>query len=177
MTTDGRPFLIRLAQPQDRNLIIENINRVCAEQIYLESDCFVPTPAWETMLADPGVLSLPHLLAIAELDGTIAGHVRCSPGGFGHKDYHVADVGIALIEPYREKGIGSRLLEYAIAWASQAGYLKLTATVFETNTRALRLFRRCGFEREGRRARQFQIQGRYIDEVLLARFMDTDARS
>ncbi len=156
--TDGNPFVIRPARPEDRESIIENINQVCAEQIYLESDCFVPTPAWETMLSAPVRQQPPQLLAVAEVGGQVVGHIRCSPSGFGHKDRHVADVGIALMEPYREKGIGIGLLEYIIDWANSVGYRKLTASVFATNERGLRLFKHCGFVSEGCRQRQFLIQ-------------------
>jgi RimJ/RimL family protein N-acetyltransferase len=112
------------------------------------------------------------LLAVAEVEGNIIGHGRVFPAGFGHKDRHVAEVGIALLKPYREIRIGTRLLEYMQLWATMAGYEKLAASVFSTNRRALNLFSGSGFVKEGVRARQFKINEQYVDEIFMGRFLD-----
>ncbi len=165
-------LLIRFATPQDRPVIIKNINSVCAEQVYLHSDRFVPTPVWEAGLNNKIIDAPPHLLAVAEVDGRVIGHGRLFPGGYGHKDRHVVDVGIALLKPFRELRIGTKLLECMVTWANLVGYEKLTATVISTNRRALNLFTGLGFVKEGIRVQQFKIQNQYVDEILLGKFLN-----
>lgn len=171
---DGRPLVIRLARPADRRAIVENINAVCAEEVYLQSDLFVPTSDWEAVLNGKCGEDPRRLLAIVEVKGQVVGHGRVFPAGFGHKDRHVADVGIALLAPYRGLGIGTKMLEYMITWATRAGYVKLTAAVIASNWRALNLFARFMFVQEGVRERQFRIQDRCVGEVLLGRFLSDD---
>lgn len=173
-TADGRPLVIRLAVPADRQTIVANVNAVCAEQVYLQSDCFVLTPDWEAILNGRDAAATRRLLLVAEVKGQIVGHGRIFPWGFGHKDRHVADVGIAVLESYREARVGTQMLGCLVAWSRLAGYEKLTAAVLADNRRALNLFARFGFVQEGVRERQFRIQDRYVGEILLGRFLSDE---
>ena len=63
------------------------------------------------------------------------------------------------------------LMERAIEWAETQGIEKLTTDTFSTNLRARALFRKVGFVETGVRQRQYVIDGTYVDEVLLERFL------
>lgn len=52
-------------------------------------------------------------------------------------------------EPYRNKGIGSRLLETAIEFCRQCGCVTIVLTVFKSNKDAIRLYERFGFVQTG----------------------------
>lgn len=171
MLEDGRQLIIRPAMPSDQASIISNVNAICAEQVYLQSNEFVLTPSWQAMLEGKTNEEFPWLLAVGEIDGRVVGHGRVCCSGFGHKDRHVADVGIALLKPYRGLNIGTKLLEYLVNWATTAGYEKLTASVLSTNLQALNLFDCLGFVKEGLRRQQFKIEGQPVDEILLSKFL------
>jgi len=111
------------------------------------------------------------LLLIAECEERIVGWCRVFAETVSPFARHVAEVGIGVIEPYREIGIGTHLLRRAIRAAREARLEKLTATAFAINERALNLFIGRGFKVTGRRYRQFNLDGRYIDELLLERFL------
>jgi len=167
---DARPFLIRRATPADAPTIVANINAICAEGIYLATEQYVPTPQWEQALHRPN--EHPHLLLlVAEVDEQVVGHCRAFPDEFGQKARHVGDLGIEIIQPFREIGIGTALMGCAIEWAEQQGLEKLTLSTFSTNRRAINLFNKLGFVTTGVRYRQYKVSGEYVDEILMERLL------
>jgi RimJ/RimL family protein N-acetyltransferase len=156
--------------PADAPAIIAAVEAVCAEGVYFQTDRFVPDRHWEAVLYDPE--STPqHLLAVAEGGGEIIGTIRLFSGVCGSKDRHVADLGIFVLPPYREQGVGKKLMTYGLDWATDQGLKKIALSVFATNQRAIRLYQQFGFTLEGRRQMQYNIRGDYVDEVLMAKFL------
>lgn len=84
---------------------------------------------------------------------------------------HVAWVGISIEARFRGMGVGGMLLETAAAWAAGGGVSKLALGVFPENERALAFYEQHGFSREGLRRAQYTREGRYHDEVLMARLL------
>jgi RimJ/RimL family protein N-acetyltransferase len=67
--------------------------------------------------------------------------------------------------------VGSRLLEELERLARAEGVHRLELTVLEDNERAVALYRRLGFEAEGRRRDSLKVEGRYVDELSLAKLL------
>ena len=88
---------------------------------------------------------------VAEAEGEIVGtlHVEASRFGFG-------ELGMAVARPWRGRGVGTALMEAALAWARDQGLHKLSLSVFPHNAAAIALYRRFGFVEEGRRIKQFR---------------------
>lgn len=174
LTKGGQSFCLRPAQEADGDQIIANIRAVCAEQRYLMTDTFILTPDWEQALTHSVDVAARHLLVVAEIQGRIAGHLRLFPPWYGERGRHVGEIGISLIAPWREQGIGKALLGYAIEWAGYAKLRKLSVSVFSTNQCALNLFSLYNFIQEGYRPAQFLVEGQYVDEVLLGRLIQSE---
>ena len=170
ITKDRHSFLIRPSMPDDAPQVIAAINAVCAERIYLLTDCYVPTPQWEKVLHTP-LECLDHLLLIPEMEGQVIGWCRIFPNLCAPKTRHTAEVGTGLLQPFREIGIGTDLMECAIEWSRGQGLEKLTVSTFSTNLRAINLFKKVGFITTGVRRQQYRIDGNYVDEVLMERFL------
>jgi RimJ/RimL family protein N-acetyltransferase len=169
-TKDSRPFLVRPSTPDDASQVITAINTICAERIYLLTGCYVSTPQWEKVLHTP--LECPdHLLLVPRMDRQVIGWCRVFPNFLGPKVRHVAKVGIGLLQPFREIGIGTALMECTIEWAGAQPLEKLTVSTFSTNQRAINLFKKVGFTATGVRHRQYRVDGDYVDEVLMERFL------
>jgi RimJ/RimL family protein N-acetyltransferase len=169
-TKDSQPLLVRLSTPADAVAVIAAINAVCAERTYLLTDCYLSTPQWEKALHTS--LECPdHLLLVPEMDGQVIGWCRVFPNDFSPKTQHTGEVGIGLLKPFREIGIGTVLMECAIEWARTQGLAKLTVSTFSTNLRAINLFKKMGFVATGRRYKQYKIGKEYVDEVLMERFL------
>lgn len=134
------------------------------------TDRFEPGLDWRAALG----LSPPSgwkILLAAECEHHIVGWCRVFAETVSPFARHTAEVGIGVTKPYREIGIGTCLLRQAIQAAREARLEKLTATAFAINERALNLFIGRGFKVTGRRYRQFNLDGRYVDELLMERFL------
>jgi RimJ/RimL family protein N-acetyltransferase len=84
---------------------------------------------------------------------------------------HVADVGLMVAESHRRQGVGTMLLEQAVAWARESDVRKLELHVFPWNEPALGLYESFGFVREGYRKRHYDRGGELVDAILMAYFV------
>jgi len=71
-----------------------------------------------------------------------------------------AEISIGLLPPYRDRGLGTRMLRQAIEWARGQGLGRLILTVRDDNHRAIHVFAKCGFVPTG------QEEGRWIEMAL-----------
>jgi L-phenylalanine/L-methionine N-acetyltransferase len=100
-------------------------------------------------------------------DGRLVG--RLSVGRDPHPaSSHVADVGLMVAADARRQGVGTGLLEAAVAWAREAGVRKLELHVFPWNEAAIALYESFGFEQEGFRRQHYRRGGEYVDAILMA---------
>ena len=78
LTQDGLIFQIRQSQREDASQIVNNINAVCSESVYLLTERYVPTPQWEQALSVPSA-SPDHLLLVPVVDRRVIGWCRIFP--------------------------------------------------------------------------------------------------
>lgn len=73
---------------------------------------------------------------------------------------------------WRGRGVGRALMDRALEWASRSPLQKLALSVYAHNAPAIALYRKLGFEEEGRRVAEYLFpDGSYRDDVLMARFV------
>lgn len=65
-------------------------------------------------------------------------------------------------------GIGSALVERALAWATTQGLMRVELNVLADNTRAISLYERFGFSVEGRRRGFFRRHNQFEDDLIMA---------
>jgi RimJ/RimL family protein N-acetyltransferase len=84
--------------------------------------------------------------------------------------YGVADIGMLLVPGWRGRGLGTMLLTAAIDWATVNRAHKVSLEVWPHNSAAIELYRRAGFEEEGRRRRHYRRRnGEIWDAVIMGR--------
>ena len=98
--------------------------------------------AWARELDYARVLPL-----VAEVGETIVGDATLHRRKAGWTS-HVGKVRLVIDKAYRDKGLGTRLIEELIDIAKQAGLELLVAEIMENQKSALAAFRHLGFERE-----------------------------
>ena len=81
-----------------------------------------------------------------------------------------------MADGWRDVGLGTALVAATQDWIRDRGLTRLALSVFPDNARAIALYTRAGFVREGLRRRQFrQPDGTYRDELLMAWFPEARA--
>jgi L-amino acid N-acyltransferase YncA len=84
----------------------------------------------------------------------------------------IAEFSIYLARAVRGQGIGKALLLALIDAAAQRGFWKLVSRIFPFNTASRALCRACGFREVGIYERHAQLDGRWLDAVIVERLID-----
>ena len=125
---------------------------------------------WRERLTESTAAGKVDLILVAERDGAIVGNSGLHPMTLPQqvRRRHVASIGIAVAA--EAQGIGSALMQamcdYADRWL---GLLRLELTVYVDNARAIALYRRFGFETEGRMRGYAMRDGELVDAFSMAR--------
>jgi len=82
---------------------------------------------------------------------------------------YAGSLGMAVLDGYRGRGIGARLLSACLAEAWAVGMLRVELDVFADNARARRLYSRAGFVEEGVRRAIRVVDGTAQDSLVMAR--------
>jgi RimJ/RimL family protein N-acetyltransferase len=163
--------IVRRATPGDAHALVELAESVGRE----DGRWILGTGPWRSVSDERRYLRTIHrhpdaAVFLAE-DGTdIVGRLSLSRDPHP-ASRHVADLGLMVAESHRRQGVGTMLLEQAVAWARESGVRKLELHVFPWNEPALGLYESFGFEREGYRRRQYERGGELVDAVLMAYFV------
>ncbi|MVT14244.1 MAG: GNAT family N-acetyltransferase [Euryarchaeota archaeon] len=164
---DGKIIEIRRAKPDDAQGIIDCFNDVMSEGIYLLGERYLGDIDFLEMRIND---EMNELFLVAIYNKKVVGVLTLTRESF-KKNNHVAFLGIAIIKDFRHRGIGKAMMETSFEWAKQMGIEKICLEVFSTNTNAIELYKKMGFEIEGIRKKQFKIEGEYVDDVLMAKFL------
>jgi L-phenylalanine/L-methionine N-acetyltransferase len=124
---------------------------------------------WRKRLADSeeGKDGMLHL--VAEREGRVIGSTGLHPA-LQLRRRHTAMVGISVAVHAQRQGVGFALLQALIDYADNwAQLLRLELTVFTDNTRAISLYRRCGFAHEGTHRAYALRHGQWADVHSMAR--------
>jgi ribosomal protein S18 acetylase RimI-like enzyme len=117
-----------------------------------------------------GPQTQPEDVLVAEADSQVIGYVHLEQSSPIPSHQHVLDVSGLAVDPDRQgHGAGRRLLEAGVEQARLRGARKLALRVLGSNHRARRLYESCGFRVEGILQAEFHLEGRYVDDVLMAR--------
>ena len=81
---------------------------------------------------------------------------------------HEGMLGMGVLDGYRGRGLGERLIRAALDAAREAGFERISLSVYARNTRAAALYRKVGFVVEGVRVRGKKLDGEYDDVIMMA---------
>ena len=112
----------------------------------------------------------PDDVLVADLDGSVAGYVLLRHPTSHESNRHVLMIGGLAVDPAAQRqGVGRRLVEAAIEESARRGARRLTLRVLGGNPGAQALYASCGFVVEGVLRQEFLLDGRYVDDVFMAR--------
>ena len=156
---------IRALEPSDAAAVHEIMNQPRALWGTLMTP-FMPLARREKHLADTpdGVIRLGALI-----DGKVVGMTGLHRQE-RHRRSHVASLGMAVHDAYAGRGAGSALLAAVIDTADRWWNIRrLELEVYADNARAIALYERHGFEREGLMRAYAWRDGEYVDSLTMAR--------
>ncbi|PYB68933.1 GNAT family N-acetyltransferase [Thermoplasma sp. Kam2015] len=164
-------YVIRKAEPSDAAGIINCMQSVMDEKVYLVGEYYMLTERAE----QERIKSLDDLTLVAVLDRKVVGVLTVQRGIY-RKNKHTGSLGIAIMAGHRHKGLGTKMIRQAIEWCEDQGIKKLNLEVFSTNINAINAYKKIGFEVEGYRKKQFIIEGQFVDDVLMTYYVDPNLR-
>lgn len=157
-------ILIRAREPEDVNDVAELLNQ--------------PQAVWGTLqLPFTGVAerakkmaALPpgHTNFVAVIEGKVIGTLGLNR--LDGRRSHAGTIGMAVHDAYAGRGAGTALMAAAVDHADRwLGLRRLELFVYPDNARAIALYERFGFEREGLYRDYAWRDGAYVDSVAMAR--------
>lgn len=115
------------------------------------------------------------LYLVARVEGKVVGGASMHPQT--DKQEHVAQFGIFICDGYRNLGLGTAMLKEFIDIAKKRGFEILQLSVFANNTRALNVYKKCGFKEIGRLSQDIRfLDGEYTDRILMELLLKNHTR-
>ena len=123
-------------------------------------------PEW----ADWDQAHLPYArIAAVSTEGTMRGWASLSPVSSRCVYGGVAEVSVYVSETARGHGLGQSLLTQLIEESEQHGIWTLQSGIFRDNIGSMKIHEKCGFRIIGYKERIGQLNGRWMDNILMER--------
>jgi RimJ/RimL family protein N-acetyltransferase len=141
--------VVRPLALDDFEELFELVSAVAAEEKWIGAqpplNRDVTFERWTKELDAPAVARF-----VAETEGQLVGEAKVQVHA------GVADLGMQVAAAHRGLGLGAALLDAVIGWAEMNGAHKITLQVWPHNQRAVHLYERFGFVKEGRLRRHYR---------------------
>jgi RimJ/RimL family protein N-acetyltransferase len=158
-------LIIRPAQPQDASQII-----AITQGLAQEEGCYVSYTLEEASIdvakEEARIERLTDLFIVAEVSGRLIGDLSLAKDAWTLTG-HVAYLGMEIQKGYRNRGIGTRMMQQALDWAARQQIRRVELEVFAENAPAIHLYQKFGFEVEGRKRHAVYKWGRYLDMLVM----------
>jgi len=169
-------FTVRQAIPADARGYINLIKSILREQPpvdtpYAPDEFDPPIERIRDRIADVAIMDN-SLFLVAEAERQIVGTLTCG-GGTLQADEHMTALGIYVAKDWRDQGIGNVLLARCVEWARRSPLVeRVELEVYAHNARAIHLYEKYGFEREGIKRRLYYQNGKPIDMLIMALILE-----
>ncbi|WP_133130565.1 GNAT family N-acetyltransferase [Legionella yabuuchiae] len=89
-------------------------------------------------------------------------------GSNRHACKHLGTLGMGIINEFRGHGIGHQLIKKALELAKEKGLTRIELSVREDNKRAIHLYKKFGFNIEGKHINSLLVDGQYFNQISMA---------
>lgn len=133
---------VKLIKPEERYIrsYWETFDKIAKERKYLASNEGFSFESTAQFIKDAINKDFLHLFIIDIESDTCVGWCDASP-----KNETIGYLGMGLLPPYREHGIGKRALKQIVEMSKIYGYHKIELDVLKSNERAIHLYESIGF--------------------------------
>jgi L-amino acid N-acyltransferase YncA len=162
---------VRDVEPSDAAGLVRVLNPIIEARCYTVLDAPVSVETERDYVLDfpdRGIWKV----AVREPDRTIVGFQVLEPyASYTHAFDHVGTLGTYVDPELRRHGIARRLFAATFDAARAKGYEKIFTFVRADNPAALQTYLSQGFVVVGTAKRQARIDGQYIDEILIEKWL------
>jgi len=165
-------MLVREARASDAAGLIAFFRTLYSETKFmlLEPDEFTVNEEQQARRIEEMSRSESGVMFVCEMDGELIGAVF-GTRGVARRTRHSLYVVIGVLQAWIGRGVGRALLDALEGWALSRGLRRLELTVAVDNHRAIALYEKFGFEREGVKRQSRKIEGRYSDELYMSKLL------
>lgn len=166
---NGKSLFIRGARGEDAEKLTGFLNAVGGESNFLtfgKDECRISAEK-ERILLENKILKPPNLFLVGFVEDELICCANLSVPQ-GPRVFHNGEMGITVRKKYWHLGAGTAVLGELLSRARENPGLKtIRLGVYENNGRAIRLYRKFGFEYAGCLRNYFRVGEKYYDEVLM----------
>lgn len=171
---DGSECIIRRATPKDAAEIVQYSNIIGGESDFLSygKNEFSYNVEQERQVIRDYNSASNRLFIVAVIDNRICGLLTFW-GNNRKRLEHWGEFGISVLRRYWGTGIGQALMDFMIRWAEEGKIIrKIDLMVREDNYSAITLYKKMGFEVEGRIRRAMKIDDTFYNFLYMGRLID-----
>jgi L-amino acid N-acyltransferase YncA len=169
--TPAMDVCVRQARPEDAAGVVKILNAIIEAGEYTVFDSPFAVEAEERYIAGLPERAIFHIAQTC-VGSRIVGLQTLEPfATYTHAFDHVGVITTYVDLDCRRKGIGRRLFEATFDSARRRGYEKVFTYVRGDNPAALTAYMKSGFRIVGTAQRHARLGGRYVDEVIIERFL------
>jgi L-amino acid N-acyltransferase YncA len=162
---------IRQARPDDAEAVVGILNPIIETGQYTVLDGPFSVEEERRFISSFPPRGIFHV-AESRSNGKMVGLQTMEPfAAYTHAFDHVGIIATCVDLDHRRQGIGKRLFEATFEAAQQKGYEKIFTYVRGDNPAALAAYAKCGFRIVGTAQRHAKCGGRYVDEIIIERFL------
>jgi ribosomal protein S18 acetylase RimI-like enzyme len=171
---NGINYTVRSAIDKDAKDLSELRLQIDGETENLDrerGEAFIDIPGFEQIIKTD-TENPRNLFLVAVVQDRIVGFSRCE-GIYLKRFSHKVEFGVGVLKDFWGFGIGKNLLKESVSWADSNGIKKMTLNVLETNDKAIKLYKKLGFEIEGLlKNDKLLADGQYYNTIIMARFKE-----
>ena len=165
----GKEAVIRRAIKSDAKGLLEYLNIIGGESDFLTfgAEGVDITLEEEEVFIENNMKQDNGLFIVVEIEGRIVGNLSFT-GGEKPRTRHAGEFGVSVLKEFWGQGIGKELIKYLIDWAKDTGVVtKINLKARKDHIRGIKLYKSLNFVEEGIQTRDFLIDGKYYDSLIM----------
>ncbi|AZP03403.1 N-acetyltransferase [Jeotgalibaca ciconiae] len=175
MKTEKIEIMIREAIPTDAKEILAFSKKTGSETDFLTygPEGLELSEAFEEMYLEGLMEKENEIMLIATINNEELIGIASVGSNDKPKTRHVGEVGITVEKEFWGFGIGTVLMEEVEIWAKESGIIKrLELTVHAGNERAIKLYEKMGYQKEGIMSRVMYIDDEFVEGIMMSLLID-----
>lgn len=170
---NGLKAVIREVVSDDVSQLVDVQLSIAEENLYMvsESNEFNLTTVEEQKRIQENIDKPGNIQLVAEVEKDIIGFAIIRNETKKRKA-HIGALSVFIQKEWRETGVGGALLNEILEQVKNNPLIeKVGLAVFANNVRAIHLYKSLRFLEEGRKVRELKFNDKYIDEILMYKFV------